>query len=79
MWAVFLEEIGFYWSIIFHYYGGKGNDCTLTLTGNLQGTKNKNLGVLLSKNLREAKINGFLDRSTSLKKPMSGTVALAVW
>ena len=25
----------------------------LTLTENLQGTKNKNLGVLLSKNLRE--------------------------
>ena len=51
----------------------------LTLTENLQGTKNKNLGVLLSKNLRETKINGFLVRSTSLEKPTSGTVALAVW
>lgn len=51
----------------------------LTLTENLQGTKNKNLGVLLFKNLRETKINGFLVRSTSLEKPMSGTVALAVW
>lgn len=40
----------------------------LTLTENLQGTKNKNLGVLLSKNLRETKINGFLVSSTSLEK-----------
>ena len=51
----------------------------LTLTENLQGTKNKNLGVLLSKNLRETKINGFLVSSTSLEKPMLGTVALTVW